>query len=62
VPAPSLDEHLSLPRAVEDLTPEQLVAELVWVTPIERAAASTVCPCETSTSTWRSLATISSGV
>jgi hypothetical protein len=43
VPSPSLNEHLRFPQAVEDLTAEQLVAQLVWVTPIERAAASIVC-------------------
>src|SRR5215207_6508349 len=32
------------------------------VTPIERTASATLCPCDTSTSTWRSFATISSGL
>ena len=32
------------------------------MTPIARIASATACPCETSTSTWRSLATISSGL
>ena len=32
------------------------------MTPIERTAAATPCPCETRTSTWRSLVTISSGL
>src|SRR4051794_40019309 len=29
---------------------------------IERTASATLCPCDTSTSTWRSFATISSGL
>jgi hypothetical protein len=61
VAPPRLDQHLGFPQAVEDLTLQQFVAQLVWVTPIERAAASIVCPCATSTSTCLSLATISSG-
>jgi hypothetical protein len=32
------------------------------VTPIERTASATLCPCETSTTTCRSFATISSGL
>ena len=60
--SPSLDQDLRLSQAGEDLTSQQLVLELVWVTPIARAAASMVWPCATSTSTWRSFATISSGV
>src|SRR3712207_9326226 len=32
------------------------------VTPIARIASATVCPCATRTSTWRSFATISSGL
>ncbi len=32
------------------------------MTPMERTASATALPCAASTSTWRSLATISSGV
>ena len=42
VPTPGLDQPLGLPQSGEDLASEQLVPELVWVTPIERTAASMV--------------------
>ncbi len=44
MPSPALNEDLRLPQAVEDLASEQLIPQLVWVTPIERTAASMVCP------------------
>jgi hypothetical protein len=56
-----LDQHLRLAERVEDLRPQKLVAQLS-VTPMERTASATALPCAASTSTWRSLATISSGV
>src|SRR5918997_3317268 len=62
VPTPALDDDLGLLERGEDLAVEQLVPELTSVTPIERIASATLRPCETSTSTWRSLATISSGL
>src|ERR671920_1343882 len=62
VPAPTLDDDLGFLERREDLAVEQLVAELTSGTPIARIASATACPCETSTSTWRSLATISSGL
>src|SRR4051794_28790655 len=37
-------------------------SQLTSVTPIERTASATGVPCATSTSTWRSLETISSGL
>src|SRR3954449_8504804 len=37
-------------------------SQLTSVTPMERIASATGVPCATSTSTWRSLETISSGV
>src|SRR5689334_6504645 len=37
-------------------------SQLTSVTPIERTASATGVPCATSTSTWRSLDTISSGL
>src|SRR5918912_2630403 len=37
-------------------------SQLTSVTPIERTASATGVPCATSTSTWRSLAIISSGL
>ena len=60
--APLLDQHLGLLERVEYLAIQQLVAELCSVTPIARTASATALPCAASTSTWRSLATISSGV
>ena len=60
VSAPALDENLGLGEAVEDLTIEELVPELTALTPIERIASATLRPCDVSTSTCRSLATISS--
>ena len=62
MPPPSLDQHLRLAERVEHLGPQQLVAYVCSVTPIDRAASATALPCAASTSTWRSLATISSGV
>jgi hypothetical protein len=62
VAPPAFDQDLGFPQRVEDLDVEQLVAELGSVTPIERIASATGVPCPVITSTWRSLATISSGV
>src|SRR5215212_9463655 len=62
VPAPALDHDLRLLERIEDLAVEQLVPELTCVTPIERIASATGRPCAVSTSTCRSLATISSGL
>src|SRR5215208_3841275 len=47
------------------LEPAKLLAPAVvrdLRNPIERTASATLCPCDTSTSTWRSFATISSGL
>ena len=44
VPAPSLDEHLSLLERVEDLAVEQLVSELCSDMPIRRQISPTVIP------------------
>ena len=60
--ARALDYDLGLLKRVEDLAVEQLVPELTSVTPIERIASATVRPCAVSTSTCRSLVTISSGL
>src|SRR3954447_19624549 len=62
VPPPALDDDLRLPKRVEDLAIQQLVSEPTSVTPMVRIASATGVPCATSTSTWRSLETISSGV
>ncbi len=62
VPAPALDHDLRLLERIDDLAVEQLVPELTSVTPIERIASATGRPCAVSTSTCRSLATISSGL
>ena len=62
VPTPALDDDLGLLERGEDLAVEQLVPELTSVTPMERIATATDRPCAVSTSTWRSLATISSGL
>src|ERR671911_1403366 len=62
VPAPALDDDLGFLERVEDLAVEQLVPEPTSVTPIERIASATIRPCAVSTSTCRSLATISSGL
>ena len=62
VPPPALDDDLRLPQGVEDLPVQQLVSEPTSVTPIVRIASATLCPWATSTSTWRSLDTIPSGV
>ena len=62
VATPALDDDLGLLERVEDLAVEQLVAELTSVTPIERIASATGRPCAVSTSTCRSLVTISSGL
>ena len=62
MPAPALNQDLRLPQAVEDLAIQRFVPYVTSVTPIERTASATDVPCEVSTSTWRSLATISSGV
>jgi hypothetical protein len=60
--APPLDQDLRFAERVEHLGPQQLVAQLCSVTPIDRTASATDLPCAASTSTCRSLATISSGV
>lgn len=60
VPAPLFDHGLSLSQRVEDLAIEQLIAQLVSVTPNTRATSAPVCPCASNTSAWRSFATISS--
>src|ERR671913_492047 len=62
VPAPALDDDLGFLERIEDLAVEQLVPEPTSVTPIDRIASATVRPCAVSTSTWRSFATISSGL
>ena len=45
-----------------ELEPAELATPAVIRGRRDANRASTVCPCETSTSTWRSFATISSGV
>src|SRR5829696_2768945 len=62
VATPALDDDLGLLERGENLAVEQLVPELTSVTPIERIASATGRPCAGSTSTCRSLATISSGL
>ena len=62
VNALGLDGDLGLAYAVEDLTVQQFVSKPTSVTPIERAASPTGVPWAVSTSTWRSLDTISSGL
>src|ERR671913_412549 len=62
VPAPALDDDLGFLERIEYLAVEQLVPEPTSVTPIDRIASATVRPCAVSTSTWRSFATISSGL
>src|SRR3712207_6118884 len=62
VASPALDHDLGLPQAVEDLAGEDLVPQVTSVTPIARTASATLWPCATRMSTWRSLATISSGL
>ena len=70
VPAPALDHDLRLLERIEHLAVEQLVPEpalgldprVTSVTPMERIASATGRPCAVSTSTCRSLATISSGL
>src|SRR5215213_7790872 len=62
MPSPALDHDPGLLQGGEDLAIQQLVPQPTSVTPIVRITSATVCPCETSTSTWRSLETISSGV
>src|SRR3954451_12563929 len=59
--SPALDDDLSFSEWVEDLAIQQLVPQ-TSVTPMVRSASATGVPCETRTSTWRSLDTISSGV
>jgi hypothetical protein len=53
VAAPSLDQHLGLLEAVEDLAVEELVPELCSDTPIRRQISPTVLPCAKSTSASR---------
>src|SRR5215211_3275973 len=60
--SPAFDHHSGLPQGVEELSIQQLVPQPTSVTPIARIASATGVPCATSTSTWRSLETISSGV
>jgi hypothetical protein len=62
VPAPTFDNDLSLSERVEDLAADQLVLQATSLTPIRRIATAMLWPCETSTSTCLSLATISSGL
>jgi hypothetical protein len=60
--SPARDHNFGLPQRVENLSIQQFVSQPTSVTPIERIASAMLRPCETSTSTWRSLATISSGL
>jgi hypothetical protein len=66
--APTLDHDLVDPlrgstgRRVEGLGVQQLVPELGSVAAIARIASATGVPRTAATSTWRSLATISSGL
>jgi hypothetical protein len=62
VPPPAFDHDLGLRQRVEDLAVEQLVVELTSLTPIARTASATGRPWAVSTSTCRSLLTISSAV
>jgi hypothetical protein len=77
VAPPAFDQDLGLAQAVEDLSLEQLVkqagvealdiavlprAARRSVTPIWRIASAVLWPCDIKTSTWRSFATISSGL
>src|SRR5918997_4492459 len=62
VATPALDDDLGLLERGEDQAVEQLVPELTSVAPIDRIASATVRPCAVSTSTCRSLVTISSGL
>ena len=58
--SPAFDHNSGLLECVEDLPIQQFVSEPTSVTPIARIASATGVPCATSTSTWRSLETISS--
>jgi hypothetical protein len=63
MPPPALDHDLGFCQRVEHLAVEQLVAEYVTsLTPIARTASATGRPWAVSTSTCRSLLTISSAV
>ena len=62
VATPALDDDLGFSQGVEDLAIEQFVTQTNSLTPIWRIASAMLAPCETSTSTCRSLATISSGL
>ena len=62
VTAPTLDYDLGFPQRVEDLAIEQFVTQATSLTPIWRIASAMLWPCETSTSTCLSFATISSGL
>src|SRR5450830_2105197 len=62
VASPAFDDDLSLPQRVEDFAVEQLVTQATSITPIWRIASTMPWPCETRTSTCRSLVTISSGL
>jgi hypothetical protein len=61
VAPPAFDHDLGFTQRVKDLALQQFVAQATSVTPIARIASATVCPCDTRTSTCRSLATASSG-
>src|SRR5918911_254736 len=52
---------LTKPKAIRAVPRPERGLQLT-VMPIARIASATVCPCASRTSTWRSLATISSGL
>ena len=62
VTTPALDDDLGFAQRVEDFAVEQFVPYATSLTPIWRIASAILWPCETSTSTCLSLATISSGL
>ena len=62
VPSPALDHNFGLLQCVKDLPIQQLVPEPTSLTPMERIASASDVPWAATTSTWRSLATISSGL
>ena len=59
---PALNRNFGLLQRVEDPSIQQFIPKPTSVTPMERIASATEVPYATSTSTWRSLATISSGL
>jgi hypothetical protein len=61
VPPPSLEQHLRLAQAVEDLPIQQLVPELTSLTPSALTTSATFFPWPSGTSASRSLAMMSSG-